>query len=230
MNRKGSIITYLIIGIIGSVIFIFLGYFCAGALGIGQSEEIGFIDGLFTVLNSPFAGYFNDYTIVFMILGFILFESLFALFLFSHKKEEEVDADEYKPDIIDLVDIEDEQIKGKKNDLPDDVDLFMSKGVKAVTSSDSSGTRGYVSSSETGSDTKENGSGSDDDNLAPDNLSFGSEIMEEMLGDNYELDQLLAMLSIKKYMKDVTADLLKRMFNPDMTPEEISSYISLFYG
>ena len=120
MNRKGSIITYLIIGIIGSVIFIFLGYFCAGALGIGQSEEIGFIDGLFTVLNSPFAGYFNDYTIDFMILGFILFESLFALFLFSHKKEEEVDADEYKPDIIDLVDIEDEQIKGKKNDLPDD--------------------------------------------------------------------------------------------------------------
>lgn len=247
MKKDSGILIYLIIGLIGSMFFIYFGYLLAGAVGVGEIEGIGFSNGIFAVLSNPFKGYFNDYTPIFMILGFILFECVFAIFLFSRKKEEPVNMDEYKPDILDLVDLdnmldlvdkvedesadEDRRIseKKKRRNLPSDSEIFNRPAKRSSNvAEDNTSDRAFVSMADT-TDKKEEEDKKPADNLPDPSLSFGSEIMEEMLGDHYELDQLLAMLSIKKYMSDVTADVLKRMFSPDMTPEEITSYIQLFY-
>lgn len=214
---------YIIIGVCGSLIGVYIGYLLAGIFGL--TETMSLSDAVFTVLANPFAGYKNNFTPILMLLGFIVFESGFALFLFTRNKEDAIIEDEYKPDIIDLVDV-DEMIKNE----PSDMELFGSLGTtKAQTDKkekDFKVDRDFVSSE----DPKSISNGNEHSEDVEEKLSFGSEIMDEMLGDHYTLEQMVAMISIKKYMKDVTADVLKRMFPPEMSAEEISSYIEIFYG
>ena len=184
---------------------------------------------------NPFAKYFTKYTPITVLLGFIVFETLYILYFFTRKKDEPVNEEEYKPDIIDLVDVDDvSQNKAVDPTEINDADLFgiVADGVDSVIEekkqgSDSDNTE-FVSLVGKNYDRKKAEADASSAEL-DEKLSFGSEIMDEMLGERYTLDQMVAMINIKKYMKDVSADLLKRMFSPDMSPDEISSYISLFY-
>ncbi len=239
-KRSGSFI-FLLVGLLGSVFFAFAGYLIGGALGVGLEKGIGFINGLFVVLANPFDKYFNKFTPITILLGFILFETIYILFLFFRKKEEPLNEEEYKPDIIDLVDIDGEaagemdkqQSESDEQRLnASDKNMFGSSVKQADSSADGSVTAGIVQrdfvavSKNNAPEPKKDNS---DSEILDEKLSFGSEIMDEMLGEHYTLDQMVAMINIKKYMKDVSADLLKRMFSPDMSPDEITSYISIFY-
>lgn len=160
-----------------------------------------------------------------MLLGFIIFESGYAMFLFTRGKEEVVDEEEYEPDIISLVDIDD-MVKKEPSDLELFGNLDKEKSKTDKKEEQYTMDRDFVASE----DSKKSSKDSDNNDEMDEKLSFGSEIMDEMLGDHYTLEQMVAMISIKKYMKDVTADVLKRMFPPEMSAEEISSYIEIFYG
>ena len=232
-KRSGTFIL-LIVGFFGSVFFAFSGYLVGGALGIGQEQGIGFGNGMIVVLSNPFAKYLTKYTPITVLLGFIVFETIYILYLFTRKKDEPVNAEEYKPDIIDLVDVDDVSVQKAVDPAEiNDEELFgiVSDGVDSIAEEKKKGSSSnktdFVSSSEKDDDSKK--ADADASSELDEKLSFGSEIMDEMLGERYTLDQMVAMINIKKYMKDVSADLLKRMFSPDMSPDEISSYISLFY-
>jgi hypothetical protein len=213
---------YVIIGVFGSVIGIFIGYLLAGVFGLTESMSAS--DAFFTVLANPFAGYKNNFTPILMLLGFIIFESGYAMFLFTRGKEEVVDEEEYEPDIISLVDIDD-MVKKEPSDLELFGNLDKEKSKTDKKEEQYTMDRDFVASEDSKSSKD-----SDNNDEMDEKLSFGSEIMDEMLGDHYTLEQMVAMISIKKYMKDVTADVLKRMFPPEMSAEEISSYIEIFYG
>ena len=222
-EKKRINFIYVIIGVFGSVIGIFIGYLLAGVFGL--TEFMSASDAFFTVLADPFAGYKNNFTPILMLLGFIIFESGYALFLFTRSTEESVNEEEYEPDIISLVDIDD-----MTQSEPSDLELFGNLN-KEKSKTDKKEEkyivdRDFVASEDSKKSSKDNDNNDDMD----EKLSFGSEIMDEMLGDHYTLEQMVAMISIKKYMKDVTADVLKRMFPPEMSAEEISSYIEIFYG
>ncbi len=220
-NRRIKLI-YMLIGVFGSAIGIFIGYLLAGVFGL--TDTMSFSDAFFTVLANPFAGYKNNFTPILMLLGFIVFESAYALFLFTRTSEEPIDEEEYEPDIIELVDID------VKKEEPSDLELFgnlaLDKGKTVKKEETGAVDRDFVSASETKKAAADDKAFEEVD----EKLSFGSEIMDEMLGDHYTLEQMVAMISIKKYMKDVNADILKRMFSPEMSAEEISSYIDIFYG
>lgn len=220
-NRRIKLI-YLLIGVFGSAIGIFIGYLLAGVFGL--TDTMSFSDAFFTVLANPFAGYKNNFTPILMLLGFIVFESAYALFLFTRTSEEPIDEEEYEPDIIELVDID------VKKEEPSDLELFgnlaLDKGKTVKKEENGAVDRDFVSASETKKAAADDKAFEEVD----EKLSFGSEIMDEMLGEHYTLEQMVAMISIKKYMKDVNADILKRMFSPEMSAEEISSYIDIFYG
>ena len=220
-NRRIKLI-YLLIGVFGSAIGIFIGYLLAGVFGL--TDTMSFSDAFFTVLANPFAGYKNNFTPILMLLGFIVFESAYALFLFTRTSEEPIDEEEYEPDIIELVDID------VKKEEPSDLELFgnlaLDKGKTVKKEENGAVERDFVSASETKKAAADDKAFEEVD----EKLSFGSEIMDEMLGEHYTLEQMVAMISIKKYMKDVNADILKRMFSPEMSAEEISSYIDIFYG
>ena len=220
-NRRIKLI-YLLIGVFGSAIGIFIGYLLAGVFGL--TDTMSFSDAFFTVLANPFAGYKNNFTPILMLLGFIVFESAYALFLFTRTSEEPIDEEEYEPDIIELVDID------VKKEEPSDLELFgdlaLDKGKTVKKEENGAVDRDFVSASETKNAAADDKAFEEVD----EKLSFGSEILDEMLGEHYTLEQMVAMISIKKYMKDVKADILKRMFSPEMSAEEISSYIDIFYG
>ena len=61
-RKKAYMILLTIIGIVGSLFFIALGYWIAAAIGIIQTDGISFIQAFNKVLDNPFTGYFNNYT------------------------------------------------------------------------------------------------------------------------------------------------------------------------
>lgn len=58
---------------------------------------------------------------------------------------------------------------------------------------------------------------------------FNDEIVMDLLTE-YNMEQIAAMLKITNYMDDVKADMLKLMFRPEMSAEDITAYIEMFYG
>lgn len=58
---------------------------------------------------------------------------------------------------------------------------------------------------------------------------FNDEIVMDLLTE-YNMEQIAAMLKITNYMDDVNADMLKLMFRPEMSAEDITAYIEMFYG
>lgn len=58
---------------------------------------------------------------------------------------------------------------------------------------------------------------------------FNDEIVMDLLTE-YNMEQIAAMLKVTNYMDDVNADMLKLMFRPEMSAEDITAYIETFYG
>jgi len=201
-NNRSVIIIYIIFGILGTALFVFAGYVLSSAIYIIENQSMGFWDALMLVLSDPFNNCFNDYSILSMILGFLVFESLFALFLFFSSRSSDYEySEDYESDESDVDLLENDK------ELISDNDLF----------------KDVISGSMSAGNTLPEGDINDSD-------SFSSEIMEALFGNGYELDQIVAMLPIKSNMPDVTADTLMRMFKTNKSPAEISSYIELFYS
>ena len=59
-------------------------------------------------------------------------------------------------------------------------------------------------------------------------LFFSDEIVTDLLED-YDLSQIKSMLALKAHINIEDAGLLRRMFKPTMSAEEISNYIKMFY-
>ena len=217
-QRYGNLI-YLIIGILGSVIFIFVGYLVSGILGYILEKNYDFLTAFCMIAEQPFANYFNNITPVTMILGFILFEGIYFGIFLRKKKQPEAAEDLFVPDIVDVAD-------RAGLDNIDEEELFKNI-VKVATESidEQLDESGYVSPNE--SDEAEGASNSE--NVVEEKeLSFSDEIVTELLED-YNLAQIKSMLALKAYIEIEDAGLLKRMFKPSMSAEDILSYISLFY-
>ena len=219
-QRDGNLI-YLIIGILGSVIFIFVGYLVSGILGYILEKNYDFLTAFCMIAEQPFANYFNNITPVTMILGFILFEGIYFGIFLRKKKQPEAAEDLFVPDIVDVAD-------RAGLDNIDEEELFKNI-VKVATESidEQLDESGYVSPNE--SDEAEGASNSESVVEEKEKeLSFSDEIVTELLED-YNLAQIKSMLALKAYIEIEDAGLLKRMFKPSMSAEDILSYISLFY-
>lgn len=62
-----------------------------------------------------------------------------------------------------------------------------------------------------------------------DKTSISEDLFMELNG-TYSMEQIAEMMKISKYIETVSAALLVKMFKPNMTAEEIRSYIEMFYG
>ena len=75
-------------GVCGSIFCIYIGYLIAAVIGYVQDNSSDVLTGISMVLSKPFARYFNKYTPITMILGFIVFEGIFFLiFKYCKKKK-----------------------------------------------------------------------------------------------------------------------------------------------
>jgi hypothetical protein len=285
MNNQdnGINIITLFKGIFGSVIFIYLGYLLSGCLGYVNADDYSFSDAFFTVLQNPFGSYFNEYSPITMILGFILFEGVFFYLILRKRSNQEYDKSKmFEPDIMDVasragLDNPQEQeaaalkdrnmfsdmfvntnagsnaysgnVNGVGNDaynyvaqmgngyVPPQTASFVNGAINTQVNQNYQQTGGqqyggYVQPQpQTYAGQQDIGSSMSGTGMAVDvPVSFNSEITDDLIIDGFGIDQIRAMLPMQKYMKDVSASALSKLFKPGMSAEDITAYISMFYG
>lgn len=217
-EQKRVNLIFLAIGIIGSVFFIFFGYLLSGIIGAVLDENIDFLTAFCLVVGNPFDNYFNDITPVTMILGFIIYEGIYFLILMHRKGNGEVAEDLFAPDIIDIAD---------KSGLDNVNENEIFNGVVSEEISDTvdqQSSLGYVSPGEIDNEVNEEPVTVTEER----ELFFSDEIVTDLLED-YDLSQIKSMLALKAHINIEDAGLLRRMFKPTMSAEEISNYIKMFY-
>ncbi len=205
-NNKSVTIFFIIFGLLGTFLFIFVGYVISGALFISENQDMSFWQGFMYVLSDPFYNYLNDYSIFLMIAGFLTFEIIYFIVYIS------LSSGSGNP--VDM-------------DLADDIELAYQDSADEMSDKDLF--NGYLS----GSSLSDSGSGSEAviDGLSPDSFSsFDDSIMNTLFDNGYELDQIIAMLPIKNYIPDVSADVLMMMFDNTLPKEEITASINSFYS
>lgn len=217
-EQKRVNLIFLAIGIIGSVFFIFFGYLLSGIIGAVLDENIDFLTAFCLVVGNPFDNYFNNITPVTMILGFIIYEGIYFLILMHRKGNGEVAEDLFAPDIIDIAD---------KSGLDNVNENEIFNGVVSEEISDTvdqQSSLGYVSPGEIDNEVNEEPVTVTEER----ELFFSDEIVTDLLED-YDLSQIKSMLALKAHINIDDAGLLRRMFKPTMSAEEISNYIKMFY-
>lgn len=217
-EQKRVNLIFLAIGIIGSVFFIFFGYLLSGIIGAVLDENIDFLTAFCLVVGNPFDNYFNNITPVTMILGFIIYEGIYFLILMHRKGNGEVAEDLFAPDIIDIAD---------KSGLDNVNENEIFNGVVSEEISDTvdqQSSLGYVSPGEIDNEVNEEPVTVKEER----ELFFSDEIVTDLLED-YDLSQIKSMLALKAHINIEDAGLLRRMFKPTMSAEEISNYIKMFY-
>jgi len=217
-EQKRVNLIFLAIGIIGSVFFIFFGYLLSGIIGAVLDENIDFLTAFCLVVGNPFDNYFNNITPVTMILGFIIYEGIYFLILMHRKGNGEVTEDLFAPDIIDIAD---------KSGLDNVNENEIFNGVVSEEISDTvdqQSSLGYVSPGEIDNEVNEEPVTVTEER----ELFFSDEIVTDLLED-YDLSQIKSMLALKAHINIEDAGLLRRMFKPTMSAEEISNYIKMFY-
>lgn len=217
-EQKRVNLIFLAIGIIGSVFFIFFGYLLSGIIGAVLDENIDFLTAFCLVVGNPFDNYFNNITPVTMILGFIIYEGIYFLILMHRKGNGEVAEDLFAPDIIDIAD---------KSGLDNVNENEIFNGVVSEEISDTvdqQSSLGYVSPGEIDNEVNEEPVTVTEER----ELFFSDEIVTDLLED-YDLSQIKSMLALKAHINIEDAGLLRRMFKPTMSAEEISNYIKMFY-
>lgn len=234
MKQNTTIINKIIIagvGVLGSIFFILLGYWIAGGIGYTQSEKVGFLTGLNTVLGAPFAPYFNNYTPILMLLFFVIFESVFFFMLMSLRRNERIaEAEETenagmseeneKALAIDeavFSDIFTGSDQSEKQQIRNEEDADFGIIIPDIQKTDDMHQTGQII--EKDKDIEQS--------VEQPKAVFNDDIAMELLGE-YTLDQVTAMLDISKYM-NVNVAMLRKMFQPSMDADEIREYIRTFY-
>lgn len=228
-DRHGSIVL-VIAGVCGSIFFIYCGYLIAAMIGYVQEYSTDALTGAYVILSKPFDKYFNQFTPITMILGFIIFECIFFLMVIRKRRPQEENGNVLvNPEVIDVAE---ESFSRYTLENPDRIFDEM------LRESDNSGSdmneTGYVSpdfvSKEDLQDpvSKLEESDAESDKVDPEKISFSDEVVTELLNE-YDLSQIRAMLALKEHISDCDVSLLRRMFKPTMSAEEISDYINSFY-
>lgn len=168
--KEHYVFSMLLIGIIGSALFLMAGYSISGVLFSTANTEGNRVN-------------YNQYTPIVMLLSFIIFEMLFYLLMVDLKN---------KPKEDKAVDISAIEIENKEDVLVKEMKNTISE------------------------DTEEDGT------------SISGDLFMD-LNENYSIEQITEMMKISKYIGGIDASLLTKMFKPNMSAEEIQSYIEMFY-
>ena len=228
-DRHGSIVL-VIAGVCGSIFFIYCGYLIAAMIDYVQEYSTDALTGAYVILSKPFDKYFNQFTPITMILGFIIFECIFFLMVIRKRRLQEDNGNVLvNPEVIDVAE------KSFDKNIFDNSDRVFDEMLQESGNTEPELDRsGYVSPDfEAKIDLqrlvpKSEESDMEPDKIDPEQISFNDEVVTELLNE-YDLSQIRAMVALKKYISDCDVSLLRRMFRPTMSAEEISDYIRIFY-
>ena len=218
----------VVAGLIGSALFILLGYWSAAAIGIAQTDNVGFLRAFNQVLNKPFEAYYNNYTPILTVLGFILAEFLFYLFLLYLKQQGDasdassaviqMDLTQPEKKVAELFEVsfDEDEVESINSDNSTTMELFEDD----IIFSDNADVTDIMNEVEL------------KDNILINkekNISFSSDEMT-ILMQKYDIAQITEMKRLSTYMEGVSVNLLMKTFHPSMSAKEIKECIDIFYG
>ena len=234
--KKKYILSFLACGLILFVCYLIAGIFgeCFG-LGVPAGTAV------LSVITTPFSNHFNDFTPLLLIIGFVAFEFLWFL---RYLKPELFERNKDKPSSGEAAPVkevgkplEPEPNYGAEPDIPSDsVPESPEHSSKDIDITEF----GFVipddvvemPSKDTDKEEKDIGldtePAAEEDDLSGEVLSFSSDVFWDLSGD-YSPEQIREMVKLKKYMKNLDGDILRRTFKPTLSPDEIREYIELFY-
>lgn len=230
-DRSGNLIL-LLIGILGSVFFIYLGYLTAAIIGCMIDNGTDLLTGMYVILQKPFDNYFNKITPVAMILGFIVFEGIFFLIVNTKSECNLENSGFVDTEIIDSTEnsleqnvFDDSLFENSSSSKTGEMNTLKQSDYISPTAGEVSDMIRANNTSAQSQRKMENEESIEQEHVS---IEFSDEIVTELLND-YDLSQIKAMLALKRHMSSVDVPLLKRMFKPTMSASEITNYINIFY-
>ena len=214
MRRKKRNIPLIILFILGwllcTALFVFAGYCITGAIPV-INIEMSYYERLLMVVSSPLDGYFNEFTPIGMIVGFILCEIIFFLIvcMMNRKPKEKKSNNEDMNNYL--------GVPEKNSDMEF---LFLDKGTEMKA--DKVVFNDNKTEKATTKDTQFEETEID--------VVLQEQTFLELFSNGYSMQQITEMMELTKYIKNLDVSLLKRMFKPTMLPEDIRKHIESFYG
>ena len=228
---KGKLFKVILvwIGLLGSFLSAAFGYWLAAAIGFMKQESLPFDRAINKVFLDPFAPYVNEYTPVIILMAFILFQTIFFLYLllvrkgiskkrqFEEREEDDSENSDNADYLFGSVISDDKKTAEIGNDAPEEQDAM-----------------GFVLPEEVLFERPEEPVTEvmEFETVESENQEelFSSEVVLELLSLQYDMDQILEMKKITKYIDNLKLSVLKRMFKPSMPADDIREYIEMFYG
>jgi len=228
---KGKLFKVILvwIGLLGSFLSAAFGYWLAAAIGFMKQESLPFDRAINKVFLDPFAPYVNEYTPVIILMAFILFQTIFFLYLllvrkgmskkrqFEEREEDDSENSDNADYLFGSVISDDKKTAEIGKDEPEEQDAM-----------------GFVLPEEVLFERPEEPATEvmEFETVESENQEelFSSEVVLELLSLQYDMDQILEMKKITKYIDNLKLSVLKRMFKPSMPADDIREYIEMFYG
>lgn len=245
MNTKKFYRAYfLFICILIVFLSLLLGFLVSNIFDLMKNSYESLGNAIVTVLVNPFGCHFNFYTPIFGIILFAIFQFVIFILYFKASNKEWGNNENIKIEVLnnncksnkestifDETDKEKEDVCEEESEsvFDDDEDIFSSM-LDAVDIENINTEDDFFYSESISLDVEsviENNDSSDDSN--DDELFFSPDTMDELTIMGFDMLQIRSMLKIKRYIEDINASFLGKIFNPDMTPDEIENYIELFY-
>lgn len=205
--------------IVGKGVFFFIWLLCTGVFmliaywlmaAVPSNEGTGYFTRLVTVLHTPFANYFNNYTPIGMILAFIIVELLFGVICI------------YKMASMSGITEGDE---AERNNVSYDTfmesDVTEEPKVQFVEQIDEEPLKEESPKKERQISEKEDGS---------EEILLKEDVFLKLFNSGYAMNQINAMMELISYIPNIDETQLMKMISPSMSEEEIRSYIEMFFG
>lgn len=228
-EKKKAMVIYIAIGSVISIIFAFLSYLICGAFWLSKITGKGFLKEFIIVLSHPFDGYYNFYSPIAVLIGVILSELCF-LFVLYKKNREHIDQKTDNNEILNKVELESVNTEVlKQSEVPKDIDIFAAPLNNTAMNDDLMVNLEPDILNKTVSKDVDSLKDIKEKEESQVDVSFDDTLLSDMLADDYSFEQIKAMVEIKQYISNISSVYLKKMFARSMSPDEISSYIALFY-
>ena len=245
MKKRDSLnfIIRTILGLAILFLIVFVGYILSGVLGYSEivGTEVELKEALLIVLSNPFANFYNSLTPIIIILAIVVSEfiTFLVMLLLKNKAAREIDAENGHTDtaIIDepenIIPDDIEESEEKHEVQPGDLfrDIFSFEDAEEPEDSndndkdldlyDDPGFSFFVPGTESVEKNKEQ---HEEDRQQ----TYHYPILDDLVGE-YSKEQIDAISKILKFMPDVTARKIRKMFRPELSAEEIRQYIEVLY-
>ena len=200
------LIILFVMWLASTILLLFIGYCITGAIPV-MIEKKSYFERILIVSSSPFNGYFNEYTPIGMILGFILGEVIYGIVIyFIYKKKNE------KSEDVNLI-----NTYLGENELDPDLDfIFLDNACKNGSVNEIKKEQEFIQDLYTEEPESE--------------LMIQEQFFLELFSNGYSMKQINEMMELTKYIKNLDVILLKKIFKPTMSPEDIRRHIESFYG